>query len=248
MATKEEKEAAVAARQSEVQAVVAQRSRRESGALPAPKMRASGDLSRYNIGYSDDPYAVPFTDMSGSAGELPPPDRVDVTPPGRTGGSAPPPPSRRSPQPPPPPAAVRAPRPTAPPRTQPGSYNVRTPSGGYRRVSEGGSPQPSGTLYESNPRTSVTTASARARFAAIQKGKLERSTPSFQKVTSSTGVTRTVSSGRQAGTVGKPALYEGRGGVIKSAPKKAPVAAKATAAKKVNAAKPAAPKYKAVKK
>jgi len=240
MATKEEKEAAVAAKQAEVQAVVSQRSRREAGALPAPKMRASGDMSRYNVGYTDDPYAVPFEDLS-SPGSLPPPERVDAAPPGRTGGGAPPPPSRRSPPPPPAPVAAR-PR---PPRAQPGTTKVQTPSGGYRTVSEGKVPQ-TGALYETNPKTSVTTASARARLAAIQKGKLERSTPAVQSVTSSKGVTKKVSSGK---TAQSGMMYEGRGGVIKSAPKKAPVAAKVTIAKKVSAAKPAKPvSTKAVKK
>ena len=247
MATKEEKEAAVAAKQAEVQAVVAQRTRREAGALPAPKMRASGDMSRYNVGYTDDPYAVPFEDLS-SPGSLPPPDRVDVTPPpaGPGGGAPPPPPpSRRSPPPPaPPPPAPVAARPR-PPRAQPGTTKVQTPSGGYRTVSEGKVPQ-TGALYETNPKTSVTTASARARLAAIQKGKLERSTPAVQSVTSSKGVTKKVSSGK---TAQSGMMYEGRGGVIKSAPKKAPVAAKVTIAKKVSAAKPAKPvSTKAVKK
>lgn len=155
MATAQEKQAIVAAKQAETQAVIAQRSRKEAGGLPAPKMRASGDLSRYNVGYTDDPYAIPFEDLS-SPGALPPPERVDVTPPPAQGMVAPPRPPRAptptgggSTQP-------RAPRPTAPrtrpvaPRTQPGTTNVQTPYGGYRRVSEGKVPV-QGALYETNP-------------------------------------------------------------------------------------------------
>lgn len=248
MATAEEKQSVVAAKQAEVQAVVAQRSRRESGNLPAPKMRAAGDLSRYNIGYTDDPYAVPFTDLSGSPGELPPPTRVEVAPAsstmgGGSGGGVPRPPRR---------PRTTSPTSTAPrpPRVQPGTTQVRTPSGGYRTVSEGKVPQ-SGALYETNPKTTVTTPGARQRLADIQKGKLERSTPAVQSVTSSTGVTRKVSSGKTAQT---GMMYEGKGGVIASAPKKAaapakPVSAKTTVAKAASAAKPAKPvSTKAVKK
>lgn len=60
MATADEKKAKDAARQAAAQSVVADRERaaaRTSGALAGLKLRAAGDLSRYNINYTDDPSA-----------------------------------------------------------------------------------------------------------------------------------------------------------------------------------------------
>jgi len=247
MATKEEKEAVVAAQQAEVQAVVAQRSRRESGNLPAPKMRASGDLSRYKVGYTDDPYAIPFQDLS-SPGALPPPERVIVAPPTgnpppRSGGGGGVAPTRRSPA---PPAGA-----TPPPRVQPGTTNVRTPYGGYRRVSEGKVPQ-TGALYETNP-SPVRKPPSTGRID-IGKGSigLDPSGKGGKKGGSYQPTRPAAPSGRvnigQRGSIGLSTSGTGakKGGTYKVT---APQSAKTVAAKKVNAAKPARPvSTKAVKK
>jgi len=240
MATAEEKQAKAAAQQAETQAVVAQRARREAGPMATPKLRSAGDLSRYRVGYSDDPFAAPFEGgSSGDTTALPPPRQAPTV---REGGT------RTTPG-----RKIAAPRSTPPlprtprqvPRVQPGTELVRTPSGGYRVVSGGKVPQ-TGALYETNPKTSVTPASARKRFGQIKEGQLARSTPAVQKVTSSTGVTRKVSSGK---TAQSGMLYEGGGGKIKSAaPAKKPVVtAKAVAAKKAAAPAPR-PTYKPTKK
>lgn len=60
MATAEQKAARDAAKDAAAQAVVADRARAESrarGSLAGINLRAAGNLSRYNIGYSDDPNA-----------------------------------------------------------------------------------------------------------------------------------------------------------------------------------------------
>jgi hypothetical protein len=231
MATAAQKQAKDVAVVAERQAVSGERSRAQTkarGTLKDLSIRASGDMSRYAVNYSDDPNST----VSGRDHRAP---TVTVAPrestPVPTPGSSPTPgkvtkpvaPVTKPVAPAAKPIASVAPvtkpdlprtpvQPGPPQRAQPGTTLVRTPSGGTRVVSGGKVPQ-TGALYESNPATSVTTASARAALAKIQAAKATpaatpAATPPISSVTSSTGVTRTVSTGQVAAPTGKPALYE----------------------------------------
>jgi hypothetical protein len=231
MATADEKRAKDAARQAAAQGIVADRERanaRASGALGGLKLRSAGDLSRYNIGYTDDPNAAKPkapTTSGGSSGASPTRPPTSTT----TGATPPKRPTTRriSDGSRPVSGALYETNPTTRrPRGLPaGPTGTWTPDAAA--AARGGRP---GTLYEGrgDPYTGKTVA------------ELQAPTRSRGPAAGSTGTWTAAAAAAAQGKAQKGALYEGRkaaetGSTAKQLKKRAGISTKKTTTSKPRA-------------